>query len=307
MAQKVTLRVSAAAAAFVRPETPKEEKLKGARGEVPLRAADLGTLLFFLGRDPDPDVRSAAQGTLRGLPVDLLVSVASAPETHPLVLDALARLHFDKEKVAVGILAHPNVEERTVAFLAAQGKHLHRAVPGAAVGNTGEGDAGDEGGEEEVDGGDPGETGEGEAGETEESDETLSKYKLLQHMSISEKVRMAMLGDKEWRSLLIKDTNKIVSTAVIKNPRITDPEILAIAKSSELNEEVIRLVCMNKDWIKIYPIRKALVENCKTPLPRALRFLSTLNEKDIQALAKSKNISSVLSRQAQRLVLNKKT
>jgi hypothetical protein len=125
-------------------------------------------------------------------------------------------------------------------------------------------------------------------------------------MSIGEKIKMAMVGDKEWRSLLIKDSNKIISTAVIKNPRITDPEILAIAKSAELNEEIIRLVSMNKDWVKIYPIRKALVENCKTPLPKALRFLSTLNEKDMAALAKSRNVSSVISRQAQRLHMNKK-
>ena len=61
-------------------------------------------------------------------------------------------------------------------------------------------------------------------------------------MSIAEKIKMALIGDKEWRSLLIKESNKLVSTAVIKNPRITDPEVLAIAKSSELNEEVIRLV-----------------------------------------------------------------
>ena len=63
---------------------------------------------------------------------------------------------------------------------------------------------------------------------------------------------------------------------------------------------------MNKEWIKLYPIRKALVENCKTPLPKALRYLATLNEKDILALAKSKNVASAVARQAQRLALNKK-
>jgi hypothetical protein len=125
-------------------------------------------------------------------------------------------------------------------------------------------------------------------------------------LSIGEKIKMAMTGDKEWRLLLIKETNKLVSTAVLKNPRLTDPEVLAIAKSIELNEEIIRLICMNKEWLKIYPIRKALVENSKTPLPKALRFLTTLNDKDIQALSKSRNISSVIAQQAQRLVRSKK-
>lgn len=151
------------------------------------------------------------------------------------------------------------------------------------------------------------ETSDFPAGEPEEeTEEHLTKYKLMQQMSIGEKIKMALLGDKEWRSLLIKDTNKLVSTAVLKNPRITDPEVLAIAKSIELNEEIFRLICMNKEWIKIYPIRKALVENSKTPLPKALRYVATLNDKDILALSKSRNISSVIARQAQRIILNKK-
>ena len=66
---------------------------------------------------------------------------------------------------------------------------------------------------------------------------------------MARKIKMAMMGDKEWRLLLIKDTNKLVSTAVLKNPRLTDPEVLAIAKSIELSEEIIRLICMNKEWI----------------------------------------------------------
>ena len=170
--------------------------------------------------------------------------------------------------------------------------HITRTLIGVCTSGCGEG--GEEAAaalEEEVD---------------EESEEFLSKYKLLQNMAIGEKIKMAMVGDKEWRTLLIKEANKLVSTAVVKNPRITEPEILAMAKSSELNEEVIRLISINKDWIKLYPIRKALVENCKTPLPKALRFLMTLNEKDLVTLAKSRNVPSAVSRQAQRYILNKK-
>ncbi len=297
MAQKVTLKVSAAAAAYVRPEAPKEEKMKAARGEVPFHANDLGTLLFFLSRDPDPEVKGAAVSSLRELPGEVLVTIASSPETHPMVLDTLARIHSGNRRLAVIIFSHPEVEARTLEFLAEKGLEITgddfpETCPSCDRIDESTGD--DENaaaGEEESD---------------SEDVEHLSKFRLLQQMSIGEKIKMAMTGDKEWRSLLIKDSNKIIAIAVIKNPRITDPEILAITKSVELNEEIIRLVSMNKEWVKIYPIRKALVENCKTPLPKALRFLSTLNEKDISALAKSRNVSSVIARQAQRLHLNKK-
>jgi hypothetical protein len=106
--------------------------------------------------------------------------------------------------------------------------------------------------------------------------------------------------------LLIKDTNKLVSEAVIKNPRLTEAEVLFIAKSPVNNDDIIRDICANKEWTKNYQIRKALVENNKTPLHQALRFLSTLTEKDLAVFAKSKNISSVIATQARRSLLNKK-
>jgi hypothetical protein len=125
-------------------------------------------------------------------------------------------------------------------------------------------------------------------------------------LGISEKIKMALSGDKEWRSILIKDSNKLVSGSVIKNPRITDGEILTILKVGVQNDEIIRLICANKEWTKNYMIRKALIDCPKTPLPNSLRYLASLNEKDIATYAKSRNISSVLSTQAKRLLLAKK-
>ena len=140
----------------------------------------------------------------------------------------------------------------------------------------------------------------------EDGDKFLSKYKVAMLMGISEKIKMALSGDKEWRSILIKDSNKLVSGSVIKNPRITDGEILTILKVGVQNDEIIRLICANKEWVKNYMIRKALIDCPKTPLPNSLRYLASLNEKDIAGYAKSKNISSVLSTQAKRLLLAKK-
>jgi hypothetical protein len=297
VSQKVTLKMSAAAAAYVRADVAKEDKMRAARREVTLPPGDVGVLLFFLSRDPDPDVKGAAMQSLRDLPEELLLSVVMSPGTHPLVLDALARIHGDNVGLAEAILTHPDVNDQTVEFLAGKGYgDSDEDLSGGDVGSSEEGEktADDE------------ESSAPEESREEETEEHLSKYKLMQHMSIGEKIKMALTGDKEWRCLLIKDTNKLVSTAVMKNPRITDPEVLAIAKSIELNEEIFRLLCNNKEWIKIYPIRKALVENIKTPLPKALRFLATLNVKDILALSKSKNISSTIARQAQRIAMSKR-
>lgn len=297
MAEKVTLKLSAAAAAYVRGEASKQEKLKAARGEVPFCATDLGTLLFFLSLDGDPEVKAAAVKSLREMPTDLLMSIAASPETHPKVIDLLARLHFGNGMVAEMLISHPAVDPRTVEFLAAKGIPLPR-VPGNSdvdLDDLAEIPVGEE----------DGDGGEGEEEVDEEGEEYLSKYKLCQQMGVADKIKIALTGDKEWRSLMIKDSNKLVSGAAVKNPRITESEILAIAKSKIQNEEIVRVICMNKDWLKNYQIRKAMVENHKTPLPNALRFMATLTEKDLAGLAKSKNVSTVIATQARRLLLNK--
>ena len=117
---------------------------------------------------------------------------------------------------------------------------------------------------------------------------------------------MALTGSKEWPTVLIKDTIKPICCAVLKNPRITEAEILAIARSAVQYDDIIRLICANREWVKKYPIRKALVENHRTPLPVALKLLATLGEKDLTFLAKNKNISTVISTQARKMSLAKK-
>jgi hypothetical protein len=307
MAEKVTLQLSAAAAAYARNDVPRDVKLQAARGQIAVPGSDLVTLLYFLAHDPDSEVRAAAIHTLRTMPEPQLFAVAESAALHPKILDMLARLHYPKQAIAAKILSHPSIDSRTAAFLAEkQAEMAADAQPVPAPEQVEEADAVDAADElleenEEVD-----EALEDDEEVDEESEDFLSKYQLSTKMDVSEKIKMALVGDKEWRMLLIKDPNKLVSASVVKNPRITEAEILAIVSTTIQHDEIMRLICSNKEWVKNYPIRKALVLNCKTPLPAALRFMATLTDKDIAALAKSKNVATVISTQARRQLLNKK-
>jgi hypothetical protein len=291
MMEKVTLKLTATAAAYARKDTPKEKKLQAARGDIALSTGDLATLLFFLCHDPDPEVSGAAMKSLRDLSEPQLLVIAESAGTHPKILDMLARLHYHKQAIAAKIASHPETDSRTLSFLVEMQpgiaeNPLPAPEPDMTETETAEMDEIDE-----VD---------------EESEAFKTKFQLSKKMEIPEKIKMALIGDKEWRTLMLKDTNNQVSISVLKNPRITDPEILALIKSNTQNEEMLRIICLNKDWIKNYQIRKALIYNCKTPLQTALRFLATLTDKDLSVLAKSRNITSVISTQARKLFLNKK-
>ena len=290
MAEKLTLKLSAAAAVYAGKDATREMKIQAAQGEVSLSERDLATLLYLLAHDPDPEVKGKAILTLRQLDDARVLVVADNPATHPRILDMLARLHFQKRDIAAKLLSNPSIEERTAEFLTAKEvQSVEAEEPEQAV--QADEDTGGMEENEEVD---------------EESEEFQSKFQLCLKMEVSEKIKMALVGDKEWRTLLIRDSNRLVTSAVLKNPRITEGEILAVAQSAVQNDDMMRIICSNKEWLKNYQIRKALVQNCKTPLQTALRILMTLSEKDLALLARNKNIPSVISTQARRQLFNKR-
>ncbi|WP_157046215.1 hypothetical protein [Geotalea uraniireducens] len=297
MPKKVTLKISAAAAPYVRSDTPKTDKLRAARAEVSLAPNDLMALLFYLSHDQDADIKVAALKSLRELSEPLLMTIVDLPDINSRLLDVIARLHFPRQAVAEKVALHPNCDDGTRRFLAEKGILCFDAMAESASQDKFDLDAANEDDKQA-------ETAE-DAEVAEEEEAFKSKYQLSQQLGVADKIKMALTGDKEWRSILLKDSNKLVSGSVVKNPRITEGEILTISKSNVQNDEIMRVICANKEWVKNYQIRKALVENHKTPLPVALRFMASLTEKDLAFLAKSKNVSSVISTQSRRILMNK--
>jgi hypothetical protein len=127
----------------------------------------------------------------------------------------------------------------------------------------------------------------------------------IQAMGVSEKIKLALRGNREARMHLIRDSNSLIRRFVLQNPRVGDEEIIALAKNRSADDELLRIIAQSRDWTKNYQIRHALVSNPKTPLVLALRFVSSLSERDIRALAKSKNVSSTIAAQAKRIILHK--
>jgi hypothetical protein len=117
-------------------------------------------------------------------------------------------------------------------------------------------------------------------------------------MSVAEKIKLATLGNREARTLLLRDSNRLVSLAAAQSPRITDGEILSLANSKTSSADVLRFIYESREFLKIYALRAALVRNPKVPLPTALKFLPTLQERDIKELARDRNVPATVQAQA---------
>ncbi len=84
--------------------------------------------------------------------------------------------------------------------------------------------------------------------------ERISLIRRIMLMTVKDRIKLGMKGDREARSILIRDGNKVVSTAVVHNPRITDKEVESIAAMRTVSEDVLRTIALNRAWARSYPI-----------------------------------------------------
>jgi hypothetical protein len=138
-----------------------------------------------------------------------------------------------------------------------------------------------------------------------EEGKKLNLTQRIMKMSIAEKIKLATLGNKEARTLLIRDSNKLVCTAVIRSPRITDGEVLACATNKAANEEVLRIIYNNREWTKNQKIKLALVKNPKVPLTVVMKFLNNLRDTELKDLARDRNVPAGVAQFAKKLVEKK--
>lgn len=134
----------------------------------------------------------------------------------------------------------------------------------------------------------------------------LSIYTLLKRMSMGQKVALAVKGNREVRNILIRESNKMLCLKVLENPRLSDGDVEAWAKSTNISDDVLRGIANKKEWCKRYPVVRGLVFNPKTPLGISLDFIKRITEKDLDFLAKNRNVPETLRSAARRLLALKR-
>jgi hypothetical protein len=130
-------------------------------------------------------------------------------------------------------------------------------------------------------------------------------FALVQKMNVMQKIKLARMGNKEARGLLIRDRNKIVAAAAIRSPKITQQEVEGFAKARNVSDEVLRIISNNRDWTRSYGVKVALATNPKCPVPTAMKFVNYLQERDLRTIMKSKDVPSPVTIHARRLLEKK--
>jgi regulator of extracellular matrix RemA (YlzA/DUF370 family) len=132
--------------------------------------------------------------------------------------------------------------------------------------------------------------------------ERVALIRRIMLMTVKDRVKLGIKGDREARAILIRDSNKVVASAVVHNPRVTENEIEAIAAMRTVSDEVLRIIAQNRAWARSYPIIHNLARNPRTPIATAIGILTRIRTKDLQQLTQNRNVSEGVRRQAYRLL-----
>lgn len=127
-----------------------------------------------------------------------------------------------------------------------------------------------------------------------EGETTLTFTQRLANMGVPEKMKCAMKGTREMRTILIRDPNRMVAAAVLSCPKVNDAEIEAYAKMGNVSEDILRTIANSRAWTKNYGVTLSLVKNSKTPVALSMNLMNRLNESDVKKISTDRNVPEAL-------------
>ena len=132
-----------------------------------------------------------------------------------------------------------------------------------------------------------------------------SIYAKVARMTVSQKVQLALKGNKEERGMLIRDSSKVVSRGVLGSPKVTEAEIDTFSALKNVSDEVLRQISMSRKFMRSYSVLRNLANNPRTPIDVGMSLIARLLPQDQRAVAQNKNVAEVVRKMAMKMVKQK--
>jgi hypothetical protein len=252
---------------FRRGEVAADVRLQAAQGTFAPRAQEQIALLLMLIDDGDAEIAKTAAATLDALPAASLARFLGRKDVPQVMRDFFA---------ARGVQPEAGAKDEDDAPLIEVG-------PPPAEGDLAIAED-----------------------EPTADEEKKGETRVLSTLPVVERMKLAMRGTREQRSQLIRDSNKLVAVSVLSSPKLNESEVETFARMANLSEDILRMIAMNRAWVKSYTIVAALTRNPKTPLAQSMAFLQRLNERDLKAISIDRNVSEPLRLAARKFVVKSK-
>lgn len=124
----------------------------------------------------------------------------------------------------------------------------------------------------------------------------------LQEMALGEKIALARIASRGVIYALRRDGDPMVIRALLKNPRLVEEDVLAIAAGTATRPSVLRALAEEERWIARPSVRKSIARNPETPRAVALRLIRDLSTAHLRDLARAPRVPVLVKIAARRLV-----
>ena len=255
---------------FARGDVAEDARLLAASGQVPVPALEQVVLIALMTDDPDPAIGQIARETLAALPADDVGRLLARDDTPTALKSWLLSRGFAAAE------APPATDHPAESAAAAENADVTDVTPLAC----------------DVDA----------APEDEEG-----QVRQLSSLSVPARIKLAMLGSREQRAVLIRDPNRVVSSAVLSSPKLSETEVENFARMSNVSGDVLRIIGANRSWMRNYGVIAALVRNPRTPPAISLGLVPRLLERDVKVLSTDRNVPEALRLAARKVMVAKES
>jgi hypothetical protein len=133
-------------------------------------------------------------------------------------------------------------------------------------------------------------------------DNTMQK---INRLDVKGRIQLALKGNKEERSILIRDGTKVVALSVLEAPKLADGEVEKFALQKNVLEAVLRQIPLKRRFMKNYIVVRNLVANPRTPLDIGLALMKHVLPVDLKNISGNKEVSETVRKLALKMYKQK--
>jgi len=127
-------------------------------------------------------------------------------------------------------------------------------------------------------------------------------HERLRELTLAAQIKLAASGELHERIVLERLYGKNVWEALLRNPRLTAPEVSRIARYGSLPRVLIEIIVGNNAWLQIPEVRRALLSNPRLGTDQVIKVLRLTPKHELK-LATVQTAYPVTVRNAAKLML----
>lgn len=124
----------------------------------------------------------------------------------------------------------------------------------------------------------------------------------LRNLPQAERMKIARGGSLDDRTLLERIYGNLVWEPLLRNPKITVPEVARMARKGTMPRPLLELIVDNEQWIRQSVVRRALLSNPRLSPEGAAKVLRTLSHRELKLIPQQTAYPPSVRTVAQRLM-----